>query len=129
VAKANMPPKKIEPGYRLDIFGIQGLGQYFEVGPPPGQTWDGVMFGIDRGEITAHAVGPAHKLPEKAVLEYPMKGLKLKLGDTEYTAWAVKNQLADDASYYVKVAEYPASILFGPMSESDDAEVFIVTLK
>ena len=46
VAKANMPVPNVATEYRMDIFGIQGLGQWFEVGPAPGQQWKGVMFGV-----------------------------------------------------------------------------------
>ena len=128
-AKAGLPIKKIPTEYRLDAYGLPGIGQWFEVGPAPGQTWSGVMFGVCGGEINAHGVGEAHKLPERSVLEYPMKGLKLEMGQSEYTAWAVKNTLADDSSYYLRVNDFPSSLLFGPMSEGDDAEVFIVSLK
>jgi hypothetical protein len=128
-ARANTPVKKIDLEYCLDIYGVQGLGQWFEVGPAEGHTWNGVMFGVSNGEINAHGVGPAHKLPERAVLEYPMKGLKLAMGDTEYTAWAVQNKLDPESSYYLRVNEYPEAILFGPMAEGDDAEVYIVRLK
>ena len=128
-AKANMPVPKVEAEYRLDVYGVQGLGQWFEVGPAPGHTWSGVMFGTCGGEITAHGIGPAHKLPERSTLEYPMIGLKLKLGNLEYTANAVKNQLPETDSYYLRIKDYPSSILFGPMSEEDDAEVYVVGLK
>ena len=128
-AKANMPVRKVAADYRLDVYGMQGIGQWFEVGPAPGHSWDGVMFGVCGGEIIAHGVGEAHKLPERSILEYPMKGLKLQVGESEYTAWAVKNAMADNASYYLRVNEFPSSLLFGPMSEGDDAEVFIVGLK
>jgi hypothetical protein len=128
-ARANTPVKKVDLEYRVDIYGIQGLGQWFEVGPAEGHEWPGVMFGVSNGEINAHGVGEAHKLPERAVLEYPMKGLKLAMGDTEYTAWAVQNKLDPNSSYYLRVNEYPDSILFGPMTEGDDAEVYTVRLK
>ncbi|MBU2548107.1 MAG: hypothetical protein KKB20_06855 [Proteobacteria bacterium] len=129
VAKANMPQPKVAVEYRLDVYGVQGIGQWFEVGPPPGQTWSGVMFGVAGGDINAHGVGPADRLPERSVLEYPMKGLKIEFGDRAFTAWAVKNQLTDQDSYYLRVVEFPSALLFGPMSEGDDAEVFVVTLK
>jgi hypothetical protein len=129
VAKANMPVKPDPAEYALDTYGIEGVGQWFEVSPGQGHEWPGVMFGAAGGEIAAHGVGPAHKLPERAVLEYPMKGMKLQLGDTEYTAWAVKNKLTDADAYYLKVNDYPESIIFGPLSETDDAEVFVVKLK
>ena len=129
VARANMPQPKVETEYRLDVYGVQGIGQWFEVGPPPGQTWSGVMFGVSGGEINAHGVGPADRLPEKSVLEYAMKGLKIEMGDKEFSAWAVQNQLTDQDSYYLRVVEFPSDLLFGPMTEGDDAEVFVVSLK
>ncbi|MFH1139994.1 MAG: hypothetical protein V1816_28265 [Pseudomonadota bacterium] len=128
-AKANIPPKKIDAEYRLDVFGIQGLGQWFEVGPAAGHSWNGVMFGVDIGEINAQGVGPAHKLPEKSTLEYPMKGLKLQLGATEFTANAVRNKLAETDSYYLRVAGNPGSILFGPLAQDEEGEAFVVKLK
>ena len=128
-AKANMPVKKVPVEYRLDVFGVQGLGQWFEVGPAPGHSWKGVMFGVDQGEINAHGVGPAHKLPEKSILEYPMAGLKLQLGDSEFTANAVQNQLTENDSYYLKVAGNPSAILFGPLTQDDEGEAFVVKLK
>jgi hypothetical protein len=127
-AKANLPVKKVPSEYRLDAYGLPGIGQWFEVGPM-GRSWTGAMFGVCGGEINAHGVGEAHKLPERCILEYPMKGLKLQVGQLEYTAWAVKNTLADEASYYLRVNGFPSSLLFGPMSEGDDAEVFLVDLK
>ena len=129
VAKANMPLQQVETEYRLDIFAVPGIGQWFEVGPAKGHDWPGVMFGVCGAEINAHGVGPCQKLPEKSIVEYPMKGLELGLGESQYTAWAVKNKLTGDDSYYLRVKDFPSSILFGPMSEGDDAEVFVVTLK
>lgn len=129
VAKANMPVKKVETDYKLDVYGVQGIGQWFEIGPPAGHSWKGVMFGVSDGEINAHGVGPSGKLPERSVVEYPMKGLKLSLGEVEYTAWAVQNELGENDSYYLRVNDFPTSIIFGPMSEGDDAEVFVLKLK
>ena len=80
-------------------------------------------------EIAFHGVGPKSSLPSKSVLNYPVEGLKLNLGNKEYTAWAVQNELDPDTSYFVKVKGFPESILFGPYSSEEDAEVFVVALK
>ena len=128
-AQANMPVKKVELEYRLDIHALPGIGQWFEIGPARGHTWQGAMFGVDAGEINFHGVGPSGRLPDKATLNYPMQGLKLKVGDTDYTAWAVKNDLNERSSYFVRVKDYPGSILLGSFSEDDDAEAYVVTLK
>lgn len=127
VAAVHAPPKNPAMEYRLDVHAMPKLGQWFEAGPADG-SWEGVMFGVCGGEIDAHGVGPAGKLPQKAVLEYPMKGLKLNLGEKEYTAWAVRNRLDAGSSYYVRIQGEPRSILLGPMTEGDEAEVYVLDI-
>ncbi len=130
VSLANMPQKALKPEYRLAVHGISGVGTWLEVGPGAGQVWKGVMLGVRDGEIAAHGVGAAGTVPERCVLEYPVKGMKVQMGETEYTAWAVQNELNEGDSYYVSIRDYPSSILFGPLAgEDDDAEVFVAALK
>ena len=131
VAKANMPFKPAQSDYRMDVYGLpSGLGLWFEVGPAQGHTWNGAMFGASSpGEVNAHGVGPKNELPKgKMILNYPMEGLKINLGEKEYTANAVKNELDENNSYFVRVADVPDSILFGEFSEDDEAEVFVAKL-
>ncbi|MGL1862947.1 MAG: hypothetical protein OCC46_10545 [Pseudodesulfovibrio sp.] len=128
-AKANMPIKKIEPEYRFDLYPLPSLGLWLEIGPAAGHSWQGALLGVSGGEISAHGVGPAGELPEKCVLNYPMKGLKLELGGTEYEGWAVKNELSENESYFVKVSGTPDNLLLGELSEGDDAELFSISLK
>ncbi len=128
VAKMHTPPKKVQAEYRADIYALPQLGQWFEVGPL-NNVWEGVLFGAHGAEIDAHGVGPAGKLPDKAVVEYPMKGLKIDLKGREYVAWAVKNRLDDASSYYVRVKGEPESVILGPMSECDEAEIFVLRLQ
>jgi len=116
VAVANTPPEKVTTEYRLDIYAMPQLGQWFEVGPVDAD-WSGAMFGVCGGEIDAHGV------------EYPMQGLKMTLGEKEHIAWAVKNQLDSDSSYFLRVKGEPDSVLFGPFPEGDDAEVYVLHLK
>ncbi len=124
VAKANTPVKKIEAGYRIDIHANPGYGIWFELNPGPGGTWNGVLAGGLTSEVTAHGVGPAGELPQKTVLEYQMQGLKLELGEDEYTAWAVQNTIDDAQSYYVRFADIPGNILFGQLPWEDVAADF-----
>jgi len=128
-AKANMPIKKIELEYRFDLYPLPSLGLWLEIGPGVGQGWKGALLAVSGGEIQAHGVGPAGRLPDACVLNYPMKGLKLELGGTEYLGWAVKNELGEDESYFVKVAGSPDKLLIGEMSEGDDAALFSLNLK
>ncbi|MCP4690748.1 MAG: hypothetical protein GY859_22025 [Desulfobacterales bacterium] len=128
VAKVHTPPKASSPAHRLDMYGSDRIGQWFEVGPV-NEQWSGVMFGASGAEITFHAVGPAGGLPDKSTLHYPMKGLTMTLGEKEYTAWAARNELDPASSYFVQVKGFPDSILFGPYATEDSADVFVVTLK
>lgn len=128
IAQASLPASIEKPEYNLDIHANPALGLWFEVGPGAGLTWSGAIFGVRGGEIDAHGVGPCGKLPEKAVLEYPVKGLKLQLGETEFTAWAVQNSLSEGASYYVRVQKTPAGVIFGSFSREDDLEVNVIRL-
>jgi hypothetical protein len=58
-----------------------------------------------------------------------MQGLQVAVGDDEHTAWAVQNELDGGSSYYVRVQGEPQSILFGPLAEEDDADVYILKLQ
>lgn len=128
VAKVHKTAEKIGTGYRFDVYGHEQIGQWFEVGPSK-ENWKGAMFGVSGGEIAMHAVGTQGRLPEKSVLNYPMEGMKLALGEEEYIAWAVQNPLNTDTSYYIKVKGYPSSIVFGPLSEEEAADVYVIKLK
>jgi len=128
VAGVHKTPKPISSEYCLDIHGNEQIGQWFEVRPAR-SSWPGVMFGVAGAEIAFHAVGPAGSLPSKTVLNYPMEGLKLEMGGKEYTAWAARNDLGVETSYYVKVEGAPESIVFGPYATEEAAEAFVVRLK
>lgn len=125
VARANTPAPTIETDYRLSVHANPGFGVWVEVGPRE-TDWAGALLGVSGGGIDAHGVGPAGRLPTKTVLEYPMKGLTLALGEKKYTAWAVQNALGPDASYYVRITDTPGSLLFGPYSQEDAAEVHVL---
>ena len=129
VAMANKPIPSITPGYRLNLHPIHGIGLWFEVGPATGGfDWPGAMFGAHGAEIDFHGVGPADGIPERAVLEYAMKGMKIQLGEDEFTAWAVQNHLSGGSSYYVRLKGTPDKIIFGAFATGDEAEVHTITL-
>lgn len=126
VARANIPFKPTPVDYRIDVYGIPGLGIWLEVGPAK-ETWKGIMCGVSNGDIDAHGVAPKGSLPTgKMVINYAMKGIKLNLGDKPYIAWAVQNEIDQNTSYFVRIKEQPDSIVFGPFSPQGDAEVFVL---
>ncbi len=128
VVKVNTPLKPISSDYRIDTYGNPQIGQWIEVGPST-ESWSGVMFGVSGGEITFHAVGPKGSLPSQSVLNYPMRGLKLSLGEREFIAWATQNPISPETSYFVKIEGFPETILFGPYSSGEEAELFMIQLK
>ena len=127
VAKAHVPVKKIDTEYRIDVHANPHFGVWFEIGPSKESVWNGAMLGVCGGDIDAHGVGTAGRLPHKAVLEYQMRGLKLKLGEQEYSAWAVQNRIDRDHSYYIRVQGIPKSIVFGSYTTEDDAVMNVIT--
>jgi len=128
VVKLNLPSKTISPEYRLELHTMHQIGQWIEVGPVTSR-WEGALMGVHEGRISAHGVGPSGKLPQKAILEYPVMDMKLVLNDDKYTAWGVKNILNKNFSYYIRIEDSPASILFGPMPSDDEADFFVLNLK
>ncbi len=127
VARIHTPVKEIASEYRLDVYGNPQIGQWFEIGPQ-NTNWPGAMFGVAGGEITFHGVGYKGSLPSQSVLNYPLKGIKLTLGEKEYIAWAVQNELDALTSYFVRVKGNPESIIFGPYSTQEEADVYVVKI-
>jgi hypothetical protein len=114
--------------YRLSVHSGPGMWQWFEIGPR-GEHWDGIMFGVGpEARITHHGVGPAGRVPDRAVVEYPIKGIQARVRETDYTAWSVQNRLDPETSYYVKVDGFPCSVIFGGHPGEEDAEVFRLEL-
>lgn len=123
VAAVHRPASGPAAPYRLVPHPTPGLGLWMEVGPGPGETWRGALFGVAGGTLDAHGAGPAGRLPERSVLEYPMKGISLELDGTAYQAWAVRNVLGPGESYYLRVRDLAGPVLFGPFPEDDAAEL------
>ena len=133
VARLFSPTAAPGDDWRLNVHADTYVGQWFEVGPV--SQWHGALFGVSQTgcdhqvpAITHVAVGPRGALPQRAVLEYPVKDMKLQVGDDAYTAWAVSNELAADQSFYVKVEGLPRSIVFAGSPGEDQALVNVVRL-
>lgn len=128
VAKAYAKAPALQNAYHLDMVGNPQFGQWFEV-RPTGDRWPGIIFGIDEGEIKFQAVGPSGELPKTSTLNYPMQGLQIEVGGKQYTAWAVRNDITVEESYFVKIEGVPGTLLFGAFSEDSEAEMYSVRLK
>lgn len=127
VALAHKTAKSTPAPYRMGMHANAQFGQWFEVGPTTG-AWNGVMFGVQGGTIDFHAVGPKGELPQKTVLNFAQKDMKLEVGGREYIAWACQNEIAPGSSYYVRVKGVPESVLFSALAQGEDAEAFVLRL-
>jgi hypothetical protein len=128
VAKAHSPVKEVRAEYRLDVCGNAQIGQWVEVGPVE-KAWAGCMFGVEGAKIVFHAVGPKGSLPTRSTLRHPVKDMAVTLGDKNYVAWAVQNELSPEDSYFLKMEDFPDSVVFGPYAREEEAEVHVIQLK
>jgi len=128
VAKIHSQAKLKDISYQIDMHGNPQVGQWFEVRPQH-EKWPGIIFGVCDADISFQAVGAAGVLPEKSVLEHPVQGLKITYGKKEFTAWAVQNEIEPESAYYAQVSGFPDTILFGPYTERDGADMFMLRLK
>ena len=128
VAKVHAAVADLPAAYFFDMVGNPQVGQWFEIHPTK-DAWSGIIFGVDQGDIRFQAVGPTGKLPDKATLEYAMQGLQVEVGEKAYTAWAVRNPITPEQSYFVKVEGTPGSMIFGPFSEETETELYAIHLK
>ena len=122
-------PCRLRPEYRLKPHGLPGLGLWFEVGPAE-HAWDGAFFACQgEGAVPdAHGVGPAGTIPSTSTLHYPVRDMRLRLGEREYTGFGVKNHVGRAESYYVRVSDVPEGVSFGPFPDNDEAELFTLHL-
>lgn len=128
VAKVHAKTPSLPAAYEVAMVGNEQIGQWLEVRPTQG-SWPGVIFGVDDGDIVFQAVGPAGQLPQKSVLNYAMQGLKLEMGGSAFTAWATRNEVSLETSYFVKISGTPKTILFGPYAEDSETELYVVHLQ
>ena len=124
--------RKVMPEYRLKPLAPTGLGLWFEVGPAD-HPWAGAFFasgaaGTDKAVPTVHGVGHAGSIPARCTLHYPVAGMKVEVRQVACEGWGVKNELTPADSYYVRVGDVPDVLAFGPFPDTDDAEMFTVSL-
>jgi hypothetical protein len=123
--------KATEFDCHVSVIAHSAIGQWFEIGPKAGQApWAGAMLGVSGNDakVVFQAVGERGQLPDKAVNEYAMQGIKADIAEHEYEAWALKNAIADGQSYYVKVQGFPSKVMFAEHPDNQESEVTVITL-
>ncbi|MDY0361144.1 MAG: hypothetical protein RBR08_06815 [Desulforegulaceae bacterium] len=127
-AKANISVKKGERNFRLNILTFQNNYIWIEAGPLI-KKWNGIITGVLKpSKIDALGIGEKDKIPEKSVLEYPLRGIELEINKREFYAWAAKNQISDNESAFFRIDKNSDSFIFGSFNDGKDIEVCIVDL-
>lgn len=130
-AKVHMPLKPLNADYRIQVFALPKVGLWLEAGPAK-DAWDGALFGVaSEGEgmgINAMGIGTKGDIPEKCVLEYPIRDMKIELAGQAFTAWSVQNRVSDNDSVFVRIQTSPEAILFGAFDQSEAPEVYVIRL-
>lgn len=114
--------------YRIKLHPLYELGLWIEVGPKHPDSWSGVMFGVNGAEINLQGYGDLGIVPEHCTIEYPQEGIKIQVGDDEFSAWAIRNVIDGTTSYFARVDQFPNQILFCPYANDDEAEAYIFKL-
>ena len=70
----------------------------------------------------------AGTIPEKCTLHYPIQGVKCEARGIALEGWGVKNELKACVSYYVRVSGLPDCLSFGPFPDTDEAELYTLSL-
>lgn len=126
-AKANSPVKREHNNFRLNILPMEGSGLWIEAGPLTNE-WKGIFAGVLKpSSVDAMGVGKKEKIPDKSILEYPIRGIELEIGGKEFHAWAAKNIIKKDASFFFRISRDAGSVIIGDF-EDDQPDVFVIDL-
>ena len=129
VARAHAPAKSPLPA-RLSIYAEERLGVWLEVRPNTTEPVQGFIVGVSgpSADITFHAVGLSGRLPERSVNEYELRGLKFETEGLAFNAWGLRNQIAADQSYFIRLDGEPDVIAFGALPDGEISELEFVRL-
>ncbi|MGM0417348.1 MAG: hypothetical protein ACQEQS_01365 [Thermodesulfobacteriota bacterium] len=127
-AKANLPVKKTTKEYRINLIPIIGSGLWAEAGPSE-NSWNGILTGVsDSGSVDALGIGEKSVIPEKSVLEYPVRDMKIELNNKEFTAWGANNIITKEESAFFRIKGAPSSLIFGSFNDDNNPMVYIIDL-
>lgn len=129
VARAHAP---IAPAWpvRLGLHAHERLGIWLETHPAPGATAPGALVGVsgNGAAIDFHAVGPAGGMPERTVNEYELQGLQFEAGGQAFQAWGLRNAIAPDHRYYVRLDGEPDTLAVGTLPDGEPGDVSLIAV-
>jgi len=125
-AKVHMPVKKDNRPFYINLLSLENIGLWMEINPRK-KGWEGFIAGVAKpSSIKALGIGDKGKIPEKAVLEYPMRDMELETSGKEFTAWSAKNSITENKSIFIKIDNIPDSVLFGEFKDESNPELYII---
>ncbi len=116
MAKMYLPYTGPKFPFRICPHAVPGLGIWLEVGPAYGE-WNGVLIGVRKSGIRHLGIGEKGNLPDKTVLEYPVRNMKIEVDGKEFVAWAVRNKLNKEISAYANLEKSPYEVILGPWND------------
>ncbi|WP_456325529.1 hypothetical protein [Desulfonauticus submarinus] len=116
VAKIHLPFKKLSLPYEIKPYAVPGLGLWLEINPA-NEEWDGVLIGARNAKIKHMGIGQPGKLPEKSILEYPVRDLKLEVDEKEFVCWAVQNKIDKNNVAFINFDGVPEELVLGPWNK------------
>ncbi len=129
VARAHAPVAPAWP-VRLGLHAHERLGIWLETHPAPGTTAPGALLGVAGNDaaIDFHAVGPAGGMPERTVNEYELQGLQFEAGGQAFSAWGLRNAIAPDHRYYVRLDGEPDTLAVGTLPDGEPGDVSLIAV-
>ena len=110
-----LPPRPFHAAAHLDPL----IGQWLEVGPGEGATWQGFMAGVTHAEVTAFGMGPRGALPRKCTLQHALRGIQGDWGGAPFNACAARNVVGADTACFLRVEGEPGAVFVAPYPEDN----------
>ncbi|MCZ4329808.1 hypothetical protein [Castellaniella denitrificans] len=129
VARAHAPIAPAWPVH-LGLHAHERLGVWLETHPHAGGATDGALVGVSGhdAKIDFHAVGPKGGLPSTTDNQYEIKGLQFTAAGTAFEAWGLRNPIAPDERYYVRLEGDPDLIALGTLPDGELQDVTLIRL-
>lgn len=122
LAAARLKPMRMLPRpFHIRAHVDPFIGQWLEVGPPEGETWEGFMAGVVDAEVTAFGVGARGSLPQKSVLQRPQCGIRGEWGEMAFSACAARNTVGSDMACYMRVEGCPRIAFIADYQDENQA--------
>jgi len=127
--KINSSSKKIKTDYYIDVYQIPHIGQWFEIGPINNIWKSGSLMGVCGAQILFQGVGSRGSLPKKSKLKSPIEGAEITWANEKFIIWSVQNEITPKDSHFLKIEGRPHTTIFGPTTNENEIDMYVIKLK